>query len=146
MKSVQIGMFRMVAIATVAAVGILLGGSACADGGGSDESKIRQGFAIAPVTLDLARKNHASVGLGSYIVNAQGGCNDCHTNPSYAPGGNPFPAPFGVSGDGQINGANYLAGGITFGPPPPVGVVSATLTPHSTGKPPGLTLRHFEIA
>jgi hypothetical protein len=27
---------------------------------------------------------------GSYIVNAQGGCNDCHTVPSYAAGGNPF--------------------------------------------------------
>ncbi len=35
-----------------------------------DESKIQQGFAIAPVHLNLAGKNRALVGLGSYIVNA----------------------------------------------------------------------------
>ena len=57
------------------------------------------------------------MGLGSYIVNAQGGCNDCHTCPSYTPGHNPFPPPFGVSGDGQVNPVGYLAGGVDFGPP-----------------------------
>ena len=133
MKSVQIGMFRMVAIATVAAVGVLLSGSACADGGGSDESKIRQGFAIAPVTLDLAGKNHASVGLGSYIVNAQGGCNDCHTNPSYAPGGNPY-----LGEPKKINAAGYLGGGAAFGP-----FVSRNLTPDKSGLPAGSTLAEF---
>src|SRR6185369_11917124 len=50
------------------------------------ESKVQQGFAIAPVPLDLRGKNRALVGKGSYIVNAQSGCNDCHTTPSYAPG------------------------------------------------------------
>ena len=40
--------------------------------------------------LKLRGRNRALVGLGSYIVNAQGGCNDCHTNPPYAPGGDPF--------------------------------------------------------
>ena len=95
--------------------------------------EVQIGFSISPVKLNLNDKDPELVGLGSYIVNAQGGCNDCHTCPSYAPGHNPFPAPFGVSGDGQINGANYLAGGVAFGPPPPVGVVSANLTPDSTG-------------
>jgi len=110
------------------------------------ELEIQTGFRISPVKLNLKDKDPELVGLGSYIVNAQGGCNDCHTCPSYAPGHNPFPAPFGVSGDGQINSANYLAGGIAFGPPPPVGVISANLTPDATGKPGGLTLEQFEIA
>ena len=43
-------------------------------------------FSIAPVKLNLKDKDPELVGLGSYIVNAQGGCNDCHTCPSYAPG------------------------------------------------------------
>jgi hypothetical protein len=114
--------------------------------GKSEAEEVQIGFGICPVKLNLQDKDPDLVGLGSYIVNAQAGCNDCHTCPSYAPGHNPFPAPFGVSGDGQINSANYLAGGIAFGPPPPVGVVSANLTPDSTGKPGGLTLEQFEIA
>ncbi len=51
--------------------------------------EIRIGFQIAPVTLNTRGKSVRLVGLGSYIVNAQGGCNDCHTHPSYAAGGNP---------------------------------------------------------
>src|SRR6516162_8993496 len=57
------------------------------------ESKIRQGFEVAPVPLNLEGKNHALVGLGSYIVNAQGDCNGCHTlNPGveFTPTGNPY--------------------------------------------------------
>jgi hypothetical protein len=110
------------------------------------ELEVQQGLRIAPVPLNLDNKDIELVGLGSYIVNAQGSCNDCHTCPSYTPGHNPFPAPFGVSGDGQINSANYLAGGVAFGPPPPVGVISANLTPDSKGEPAGLTLEEFEIA
>ena len=53
-------------------------------------SEIKQGAAIAPVTLNMGGLNPALVREGSFIVNAQGGCNDCHTVPSYAPGGNPF--------------------------------------------------------
>ena len=110
------------------------------------EREVEIGFRISPVKLNLKDKDPERVGLGSYIVNAQAGCNDCHTCPSYAPKHNPFPPPFGVSGDGQINSANYMAGGIAFGPPPPVGVISANLTPDATGKPHGLTLEQFEIA
>jgi hypothetical protein len=40
----------------------------CAD----DESRIQCGFEITPVPLNLEGKNRALVGLGSYIVNAQG--------------------------------------------------------------------------
>ena len=50
------------------------------------ELEVQIGFSIAPVKLNLEDKDPELVGLGSYIVNAQGGCNDCHTCPSYAPG------------------------------------------------------------
>jgi hypothetical protein len=97
-------------------------------------TKVDIGRRIAPVPLNLKGKDPTRVYLGSYILNAQGGCNDCHTNPSYAPGGDPF--------QGQpekINSAPYLAGGKHFGP----FTVSANLTPDGTGKPAGLTLREF---
>ena len=98
-----------------------------------DAAKIRTGFDIAPVPLDLAGKNPALVGLGSYIVNAQGGCNDCHTEPNYAPGGDPF-----LGQPEQINVAGYLAGGRAFGP-----FISRNLTPNAAGLPAGLTREQF---
>lgn len=98
-----------------------------------DAAKIRKGFAIAPVPLDLAGKNRALVGLGSYIVNAQGVCNDCHTDPNYAPGGDPF-----LGQPEQINVAGYLAGGRAFGP-----FISRNLTPNADGLPAGLTREQF---
>ena len=56
------------------------------------ESRIRQGFANAPLPLNLKGKNRALVGLGSYLVNVAGDGNGCHTsdqqNP-YLPGGKP---------------------------------------------------------
>jgi len=98
-----------------------------------DQSQVQRGFEVAPVPLDVHGKNRALVGLGSYIVNAQGGCNDCHTHPSYAPGGDPY-----LGQPEQINTAQYLAGGRVFGP-----FVSANITPDATGKPAGLTLDEF---
>src|SRR5271155_6093560 len=58
-------------------------------------SKIKIGFEIAPVPLNLAGRNKALVGYGSYIVNAVGDCNGCHTsggapNFNYADGGQPY--------------------------------------------------------
>lgn len=97
-----------------------------------DQSRVQQGFNIAPVPLDLRGKNRELVGYGSYLVNAIGGCNDCHTNPSYATGGDPF------SGQPkQVNAAHYLAGGMTFGP-----FVSRNLTPEN-GLPAGHTSDEF---
>jgi hypothetical protein len=103
-----------------------------------DEEKleIQTGFSISPVKLNLKDKDPELVGLGSYIVNAQGGCNDCHTCPSYVPGHNPF-----QGGDGEINAPTYLAGGVDFGPH----VTSANLTPDANGRPAGLTLEQFHI-
>jgi len=98
----------------------------------NDESIIQRGFDLAPVPLDLKGKNRALVGLGSYIVNT-GGCNDCHTNPSYLAGGDPF------AGEAeQINVTCYLSGGADFGI-----VRSRNLTPNSHGLPAGLTLEEF---
>jgi len=95
-------------------------------------STIQRGFEIAPVPLNLKGKNRALVGLGSYIVNT-GGCNDCHTNPAYAPGGDPFQGQ-----PEQINVPCYLSGGTDFGI-----VRSRNLTPDSNGLPAGLTLVEF---
>ena len=97
-----------------------------------EASVIQRGFEIAPVTLDLKGKNRALVGLGSYIVNT-GGCNDCHTNPPYVQGGDPF-----LGQPEQINVDCYLSGGMEFGP-----FVSKNLTPNSDGLPAGLTLDEF---
>jgi hypothetical protein len=100
----------------------------------NSESQIQRGFDIAPVPLNLTGKNRALVGLGSYIVNTSG-CNDCHTNPSYLPGNNPF-----LGQPEMINTAQYLAGGRQFPPSP---FVSANITPDASGKPAGLTLEQF---
>ena len=99
-----------------------------------DSARMRQGFSISPVRLSLRGKNPALVGLGSYLVNAVGGCNDCHTHPSYVPGGDPF--------QGQptiINAEQYLTGGRQFGP-----FTSANLTPDEHGRPAGLTFEEFK--
>jgi hypothetical protein len=97
-----------------------------------EQRRIAEGFKIAPVRLNLARKDPELVGLGSYLVNAVGGCNDCHTSPNFAPGGDPFQGQ-----KKQINSANYLAGGIAFGP-----FVSRNLTPEN-GLPAGHTFSEF---
>jgi hypothetical protein len=109
-------------------------------GGGDpegDEAKARIGLAISPVELNLRRKNRALVGLGSYIVNAQAGCADCHTQPQFVPGGNPF-----LGEPEQVNTAVYLGGGRFFGPV----IVSNNITPDPvTGHPAGMTFDEFEF-
>ena len=97
------------------------------------ENRIRQGFRIAPVPLNFHRSKRALVGLGSYLVNAPGGCNGCHTNPSFAPGGDPF-----AGEEEQINVPCYLSGGTDFGP-----FRSRNLTPNDQGLPAGLTFDQF---
>jgi len=92
-----------------------------------------RGKQLAPVTLNLKNKNPGLVWWGSYIVNAQGACNECHTCPSYASGHNPF-----AGQTTQFNATNYLAGGVPFGP-----FASTNLTPDAAGNPSGLTLQQF---
>jgi len=126
--------------ATVLAGAVLMGPRAhAANDDGSEESKIRQGFESAPVPLNLAHKNRALVGLGSYIVNNQGECDGCHSagpQSEFLPGGNPY---FGQPE--QINPATYLGGGRDFGaypaPNSPTHIISRNLTPDHTGMPIG---------
>jgi hypothetical protein len=102
--------------------------------------RIVRGYLITPVLLDLRGKDPVLVGLGSYNVNAKGGCNDCHTAPPYTPDGDPF-----AGAPKRINAARYLAGGVPFGPPgDPNTPVSRNLTPRATtGLPAGLTWEQF---
>jgi hypothetical protein len=117
----------------IAAVGIQPSQAQDFDAWRDFDSRVTRGFRIAPVKLRLRGLNPLLVGLGSYIVNAQGGCNDCHTNPPYAEGGDPF-----AGEPEQINAARYLAGGTPFGP-----FVSRNLTPRANGLPAGLTWEQF---
>jgi hypothetical protein len=104
-----------------------------------EQAKIRRGFEIAPVPLNLEHKNWRLVGLGSYLVNAVGSCNICHSaGPSteYTPSGNPYHK---GSPPTVINQATYLGGGRAF-PAQAVGapiIVSRNLTPDKTGRPEG---------
>jgi hypothetical protein len=84
---------------------------------------VARGLEIAPVTLDFGNRDRDQVGYGSYLVNAVGGCNDCHTNPSYTPDGDPF-----AGHPKKVNTAGYMAGGTAFGP-----FISRNLTPSGEG-------------
>jgi hypothetical protein len=122
-----------------------------------EESRIRIGFEIAPVPLNLEGKDRDLVGLGSYWVNAVSDCNFCHTaggppNFNYAAGSNPY---FGQRQ--KTDPTAYLAGGSDFGPALPPGfyapgygtyvgpdIISRNLTPDKTGLPEGgHTLEQF---
>jgi hypothetical protein len=63
-------------VAIVAALSMIAAGAnfgllrdAKADDDGDHDPRIRRGFEIAPVPLNLAGKNRELVGLGSYLVN-----------------------------------------------------------------------------
>src|SRR5258708_23428380 len=63
------------------------------DASDSIVSKVQRGLDSSPVPLNLDGKDIGLVGLGSYLVNLQSSCNDCHSaGPAtqYAGGGNPF--------------------------------------------------------
>ena len=83
------------------------------DGSSREEARVQRGFEIAPVPLNLVGKNRSLVGLGSYIVNAQGDCNGCHSAgppTEFAKGGNPY---FGQKPT-KVNPTTYLGGGRHF--------------------------------
>lgn len=114
-----------------------------------DEVRIRRGFEIAPVPLNLSRKNRDLVGLGSYLVNGVADCNGCHTaNPAteYTTGGNPY---FRGAPPQVVNQSTYLGGGRNFGPliaglTPDI--ISRNLTPDRTGRPVGgRTFAEFKL-
>lgn len=109
----------------------------------ADEWRIQIGFAIAPVPLNPAR-DHDLVGLGSYLVNAVGDCNGCHSSNSaplalypYVTGRNPY-----FHQPAKIDPTVYLAGGQSFGtvgtPTGPSGyggpaIITRNLTPDKNG-------------
>lgn len=124
---------------------------------GEDESSlVEKGFEIAPVPLNLAGKDRNLVGLGSYLVNAIGDCNGCHSGGSqsslfiypYKAGGNPY---FGQSE--VLDTSAYLNGGTPFGmvgtPTGPLAyagpvIISRNLTPNYAGVPEGgMSLTQF---
>ena len=106
-----------------------------------DPVKVQKGLAISPVKLNMTGKDSNQVGYGSYLVNADGDCNGCHSaGPAteYAAGGNPY---FGQH-PAVVNPATYLGGSRDFGAfPDPNGpfphIISRNLTPDSTGMPVG---------
>ncbi len=138
------------ATATVTALALLAGLLAARPARAQDfdsgEARVRRGFEIAPVPLNLHGKDHNLVGLGSYLVNAVASCNDCHSagpQTAYAPGGNPY---FKGNPPTVVNPATYLGGGRDFGPllPGTPDIVSRNLTPDRTGRPAGgLTFAQF---
>lgn len=123
MKLKTIGTSLAAGALVLAGLLAIAGHAGAQDPGSDEQSKIKKGFEIAPVTLNTKGKNLGLVGLGSYIVNSVGGCNDCHTVPSYAAGHNPY-----AGETKQFNAATYLAGGAHFGP-----FTSRNLTPGKTG-------------
>ncbi len=121
-----------------------------------DAARIQQGFAIAPVVLNLRGMNPAQialVGLGSYLVNGANDCNFCHTsggppNFNFLSGHNPY---FIAQGPKQTDPTTYLAGGADFGSAIPFNVgpgsaygtyvgpdiIARNLTPDKNGLPEG---------
>lgn len=149
------GITKVISAGAALAAAVLLGmlidspGRASNDNNGAQDEQLMivQGYAIAPVPLNLANKDHDLVGLGSYIVNAVADCNGCHT-PSpftqYIPAGNPYflsPPAGPFTGKQLVNPATYLAGGQDFGTVDPGGlsahIISRNLTPDRTGMPEG---------
>jgi PKD domain len=101
-----------------------------------DPAKVQKGLQIAPVMLNMQGKDPNLVGYGSYLVNAAGDCNGCHSSgppTEFVRGGNPY---FGQHE--MVNPATYLGGGRDFGAfPDPKGsfphIISRNLTPDFTG-------------
>jgi hypothetical protein len=98
-----------------------------------DADRVKIGFQLAPVPLAMHHLDPNLVGLGSYIVNVEAGCNDCHTNPPWAAGHDPTKGQ-----TPEVNAAGYLAGGMSFGP-----FISRNITPDEHGLPAGLTFPQF---
>jgi hypothetical protein len=121
-----------------------LPGIARAQSADSEESRVQQGFAISPVQLNLAGKNRALVGSGSYIVNGPAFCDGCHNpgpgNNSWFPGGNPF---FGQPA--IVNPVGYMGGGRDFQTIGLTHIITRNITPDINGLPAGHTFEEFRL-
>jgi hypothetical protein len=103
----------------------------------SRDHRVKIGFEIARSQNIELDEDVPSQGLGSYLVTVSS-CNDCHTQPNFALGGDPDQRQ-----PEQVNPATYLAGGRVF--PTPAGTFcSRNITPApGTGLPAGLTRDQF---
>ena len=99
------------------------------------------GLRLSPVPLNIGNRDRLLVGLGSYLVNQTAGCNDCHTNPSYAPGHDPY-----LGQPKQVNTEGYLAGGHSFPGDNGETVTPPDITPDASGNPAGLSYQQFILA
>ena len=122
---------------SMAVVAAQQGGGQQGQGSQNDDgSRVQIGLEYARqqgIALHLKGRDKELVGLGSYLVNAVGGCNDCHTAPPFTQDPYAF-----LGAPKQVNVACYLAGGTPFGP-----FVSRDITPWEDGKPAGLTFARF---
>ena len=146
----------VVAVVAIGVVGMLSSPLRLQAQDDSETSLIQQGFAIAPVPLNLAGKNRDLVGLGSYLVNAIGDCNGCHSSGApplflypYATGGNPyFNQPEKIDPSVYLNGGtNFFTVGTPTGPNGYAGpnIITRNLTPDKNGLPEGgNTLSQFK--
>ena len=120
------------------------------------DPRVKIGFKIAPVPLNLDGKDRDLVGLGSYLVNAIGDCNGCHSSGApplgiypYVTGKNPY-----FHQPEKIDPTVYLSGGANFGTVgTPTGpnnyggpaIIPRNLTPDKNGRPEGgHTLAEFK--
>jgi hypothetical protein len=137
------------AVVAIGVVGFLVSSSTVRANDDEKDPRIQKGFELAadiPIPLNLEGKDRDKVGLGSYLVNAVGDCNGCHSaaDPTtgapleFLPNGNPYF--LGVK-EKKVNPAAYLAGGQDFGAfpgsNPPVHIVPRNLTPDKTGRAEG---------
>jgi len=152
----------IVALGTIFLLGVFGSSPRVQAQNGPDEyeaSLIDEGFEIAPVHLNLTGKDRNLVGLGSYLVNAVGDCNGCHSSGAppigfypYVTGKNPyFHQPAKVDPTVYLNGgANFGTLGIVGTPTGPNGyagpsIISRNLTPDKNGRPAGgHTLAEFK--
>jgi hypothetical protein len=123
MESRQIAKFAVGSVVTLTAVFLLgvFGSSPRVQAqnapGDYEASLIAKGFEIAPVHLNLAGKDPNLVGLGSYLVNAVGDCNGCHSSGApplgiypFVTGKNPY-----FNQPEKVDPMVYLNGGANFG-------------------------------
>lgn len=108
-----------------------------------DPEKVEQGLDIAPVQLTYPASQRNLVGYGSWLVNAVGDCNGCHS-PIY-----PYVAghnPYFIGQKVKVDPTTYLMGEQDFGQvavDPVTGnligphIISRNLTPNYTGRPEG---------
>jgi|GEM_PF-1619690 len=103
-----------------------------------EESRIRTGkriisSGIVPITLEhVTSVNQDQVFLGSYIVNAQAGCANCHSCPTYETNHNPY-----QGNPKKFKASSYLSGGVTVSGVGGMVMISPNLTPDANGDPAG---------